>query len=53
MDRTTRLAQGNAMWNKIVTELIEVRRIIALSHMLLFLKQYTYLDNSENSTSLY
>ena len=38
IDRTTRLAQGSAIWTKMVVELIEVRGIRALGPMQLFLE---------------
>lgn len=39
IDRTTRLAQGSAIWTKMVVELIEVRGIRALGPMQLFLEE--------------
>ncbi|MCJ1435357.1 hypothetical protein MMC27_004729 [Xylographa pallens] len=39
IDRTTRLAQGSAIWTRMVVELIEVRGIRALGPMQLFLEE--------------
>ena len=39
IDRTTRLAQGSAIWTKMIVQLIEVRGIRALGPMQLFLEE--------------